>query len=137
MAVEGCLVAECLLEGMLLPERLAPPDSGDLRADLVAWLEQIFRVLESPNGEGLMRSLVAAAAENAEVGRRLGASLGALSLMSRINAQDEASGVPPRRAPEIVESLVGAVVMRALSRTPTEPGDAERLVSAVVGPHPS
>lgn len=130
---KGFLVAECLLEGMLLPERLEPPDTGNLRRDLISWLEEIFRVLESPKGEGLMRSLSAAATENDEVGKRLGASLGGLSLMSRINAQDEASGISPGAAREIVEALVGAVVMRALSRTRIEPGDAERLVHAVLG----
>ncbi len=134
---KGHLVAECLLEGMLLPERLVPPDTGDLRADLIAWLEEIFRVLASPNGDGLMRSLIAAAAENDEVGKRLGASLGALSLLSRFDAQDDASGRPVPAAREVVESLVGAVVMRALSRTPIEPGDAERLVNAMLGPDPT
>lgn len=131
---KGYLVAECLLEGMLLPERLVPPDTGDLRSDITTWLQEIFQVLASPNGEGLMRSLIAAAAENTEVGQRLGDSLGALSLMSRFSAPDAASGIPTGPAREVVEALVGAVVLRALSRTPIVPGDAERLVNAVLGP---
>ena len=34
---------------------------------------------------------------------------------------------------EIAEALIGAVLLRALSREPTQPGDADRLLDAVLG----
>jgi hypothetical protein len=41
----------------------------------------------------------------------------------------------PEGAPveEIAEALIGAVMLRALSRAPIQPGDAERLLEAVLG----
>lgn len=132
---KGALIAECLLEGMLLPDRLVPPDTGDIRADLVAWLDEIFDVLTRPGGESLLRSLVAAAAENAEVGRRLRDSLGVASaLVDRLAAAVAASQIDadaPRR--EIGEALGGAIILRALSREPVAPGDSALLVRAVLG----
>ncbi|MFB8386450.1 TetR/AcrR family transcriptional regulator [Microbacterium sp. NPDC055910] len=134
---KSALVAECLLEGMLLPDRLAPPDTGDIRADLTAWVDEVLSLLEHAQGEGLLRSLVAAAAENAEVGKRLRDSLtGSEALAGRLEA---AVGQTPNLTPaapfdEIIESLAGALVLRALSRAPRVPGDAARLVAASLGP---
>lgn len=133
---KGAIIAECLLEGMLMAERLQLPDTGDIRRDLLAWLDVVFEVLETGAGEGILRSLIAAAAEHAEVGRRLRDSLsGSESVSGRL--QRAIGTVPnlPEGAPvdEIAEALVGAVLLRALSRTPVVPGDAERLLSAVLG----
>jgi AcrR family transcriptional regulator len=133
---KGAVIAECLLEGTLMPDRLQLPDTGDIRRDLARWLGEISALLESGNGEGILRSLIAAAAENAEVGRRLRDSLtGSASVSGRL---EKAVGtVPhlPQGAPveEITEALIGAVVLRALSRTPITPADAERLLDAVLG----
>ncbi|WP_022883464.1 TetR/AcrR family transcriptional regulator [Glaciibacter superstes] len=136
---KGALVADCLLEGLLLPDRLTPPNTGDVHADFVAWLGEVFAVLEQPGGEGLIRSLIAAAAENADVGRRLHESLGAKSsvtarLQSAVEISQLRSDAP---LDEMGEALVGAVILRALSRAPAEPGIAERLVSAVLGQPPT
>src|SRR6478735_639885 len=65
------LIAECLFEGKLLPDRFVVSDTGDLRADLMAWLGEVLAFLESPSDEGLFRSLIAAATANPDVGRRL------------------------------------------------------------------
>lgn len=132
---KGALIAECMLEGMLLPGRFVPRDTGDVRADLAAWLDAIFGFLVDPAGESIFRSLISAAAENVEVGVRLRDSLGAASsLVERLGRGVEAGQIPPD-APlqEVSEALVGAVIVRALSRTPLAPGDPERLVDAVVG----
>ncbi len=86
-ASKGALVAECLIEGMLLPRRLSPPDTGDIRADLTAWLDRILALRADPQGETLLRSIVAAAAENADIGRRLRDSLaGSQSIAGRLEA---------------------------------------------------
>lgn len=134
---KGALIAECMLEGMLLPGRFVPRDTGDVRADLAAWLDAIFGFLVDPAGESIFRSLISAAAENVEVGVRLRDSLGAASsLVERLGRGVEAGQIPPN-APlqEVSEALVGAVIVRALSRTPLAPGDPERLVDAVIGVH--
>jgi AcrR family transcriptional regulator len=133
---KGAVIAECLLEGMLLSNRLRLPDTGDIRRDLTTWVETVFGLLATDEGEGILRSLIAAAAEHAEVGRRLRDSLsGSDSVSGRL---ERAVGTAPNLqegAPvdEIADALIGAVLLRALSRTPTEPGDVDRLVQAVLG----
>ncbi|WP_235492718.1 MULTISPECIES: TetR/AcrR family transcriptional regulator [unclassified Leifsonia] len=133
---KSALVADCLLEGLLLPNRLGPPNTGDVRADLVAWLEEIFELVAQPIGESLILSLIAAAAENPEVGRRLYASMGATSaLVERFEDAIAASEIR-EDAPvqEIGEALMGPLIVRMLSRTALTPGTAARLVDVVLGP---
>src|SRR5690554_3785270 len=130
----AALVADCLLGGLLLRERFELPNSGNLREDLISWISSIFELLGTPQGEMLMRSLIAAATENADVGLRLYESLGTeSSLTGRLQAAIDASELR-HDAPldELREALVGAVILRALSRLPAGDGVAERLVDVVL-----
>ena len=133
---KGVVTAECLLEGLILPGRFELPNTGDVRVDLAGWLDTLFDFLGSEQGESIFRSLIAAAAENAEVGRRLRDALfRAESVAARLEL---AVGTTPNLqagAPveELAEALIGAILLRALSREPTAPGDAERLLGAVLG----
>lgn len=134
---KGALIADCLLEGLILPDVIAPSDTGDLRADLTSWLTSVLRLVREPDGESLLRSLIAAAVEHVDVGRRLRASLGGDSaLITRLRSAAAHGGLAPD-APftEISEALVGAILLRALSREPIEPDAAERLLDAVLGHH--
>jgi len=131
----AALVADCLLGGLLLRDRFELPNTGNLRDDLVAWVSSIFELLGKPQGEMLMRSLIAAATENVDVGLRLYESLGTdSSLTGRLQSAIDASELRPD-APldEMREALVGAVILRALSRLPAGEGVAERLVDVVLG----
>ena len=116
---KGALVADCLLEGLLLPDRFLPPDTGDLRADLTARLEDVLRFIG-----------------DARNGRRLDESIfGGSALMTRLETAVEASAL--RRdapIPQLIEALVGALVFRVLTRAPIEDGLAPRLVAVVLGP---
>ena len=128
---KGAVVAECLLEG-----QLQLPDTGDIRRDLTVWLGEIFVLLETAQGESILRSLIAAAAEHAEVGRRLRDSLsGSESISGRLSRAIGTVPNLPEGAPveQLAEALIGAVLLRALSREPSAPGDAERLLDAVLG----
>ncbi|WP_255447087.1 TetR/AcrR family transcriptional regulator [Schumannella soli] len=138
---KGDLVAEAVLEDRLLGERFHIPDTGDLRADLATWLGEVFGMLAGPEGEGLLRSLIAAAADNADIGRRLreriageGAGSGEASVTDRLRSA-VAAGELATSAPvaEIAELLVGAVILRALSRTGGDREAVSRLVAAIVG----
>ena len=133
---KSALIAECLLEGMLLPDSFAVPDTGDLRADLVSWLRAVEAVIESPSGEGLFRSLIAAATENEDVGRRLREALADPRLFaSRLReARDRGDLRPDLPVEDVSETIIGALVLRAVARTPPDPGYADRLVDLVLGP---
>ena len=133
---KGAVIAECLLEGKLLDGQLQLPDTGDIRRDLTVWLNEIFTLLETAQGESILRSLIAAAAEHAEVGRRLRDSLsGSESVSGRLSRAIGTVPNLPEGAPvaRLAEALIGAVLLRALSREPGSPGDAERLLDAVLG----
>ncbi|MGP3535943.1 TetR/AcrR family transcriptional regulator [Microbacterium sp. RD1] len=133
---KGAIIAECLLEGKVLSGRLVLPDTGDIRRDLGEWLRTVFAVLGGEHGEALLRSLVAAAAENADVGRRLRDSLtvsGSVTERLRAAVGTASNLAPETPVEELAEALIGAVIVRALSRVPVRDGDADRLVAAVIG----
>ena len=135
---KGAIVADCLLEGRLLIDSLAPPDNGDVRADLVGWIGEVFGVAERAVGETLLQSVIAAAADNPDVGQRLHDALAVEgSIIDRLQLGVDA-GQLAEDAPvdELAEALVGAVILRALSRKPAEPESARRLVTAILGPVP-
>ena len=130
------LVADCLLQGLLIPTRLSIPDSGDLAADLEEWLLRVFAVIETPSGRGVLVSLIAAATSNDQIGARLRDSLGAdESLEERMRAGIAAGQLgPDALVEELSEALVGAVILKALSGRPIVDADAARLVRALVPP---
>lgn len=131
------IVAECLLEGSLLPDQLSLADTGDIRRDLTEWLRSIATIVDSESGQPLVRSLIAAATENVDIGRRLRDSLAdADSLADRLRG---AMGSEPNLTPEtpfveLSEALVGAIVLRVLSRSPMDDASIDRLLVAVLGP---
>lgn len=131
---KGALVADCLLEGLLLPDEVVPPDTGDLRADLTAWVEALDELAGRPGNGTLFTSLIAAAAENEDVGRRINEALGASSVLTArfeaaIAAGDLRADAPLR---QIADALVGSVILTAISRAPVVPGSAGRLVDALL-----
>ncbi|MGW6421597.1 TetR/AcrR family transcriptional regulator [Nocardia sp. NPDC055053] len=131
------LVADCLLEGLLLPASSAPADTGDVRADLTAWLTALFDVAGEPRTAVLFRSLIAAAAEDEQVGRQVRDALGATSaLQSRLESarvRGELATDAPLR--QIADALVGAIILHVITRATTEPELPAQLVHAVTGGH--
>ncbi|WP_348789341.1 TetR/AcrR family transcriptional regulator [Leifsonia sp. NPDC080035] len=136
---KSALIADCLLEGTLLPDRFVVPDTGDVRADLTTWLSQVVAVIESPAGEGLFRSLIAAATENEDVGRRLREALADPRLFNVRLRDARDAGILRADLPidDVSETLIGALTFRALARTPSDPGFPGRVVDLVLGPAPA
>lgn len=135
---KSALIADCLLEGMLLPDRLVVPDTGDLRADIGSWLRDVLSIVDSEEGQGVFRSLIAAATESEEVGRRLRQSLADPRLFNSRLRDAQAAGDlrPDLPIGDVAEAVIGAVTFRALARTPADPDFADRLVDLVLGPAP-
>ena len=69
---KSAVVAECLVEGALLPEAYVPHDTGDIVADLTEWLQRVFDFIAAPRHETMLRSLIAAAVDNPEIGEQYG-----------------------------------------------------------------
>lgn len=130
----SALVADCLGEKLLLTELFVPEDSGDLRADMVQWLENIVRFLRSEGNTGLLRSLIIASAENPEVAQRLNDRLGMWDILGvRFQAAIDAGQLTGSiRGTELGEALLGALVVRDLRNGELTSAFAERLIDALL-----
>lgn len=130
------VVAESLIEGLILPEQLAIPNTGDIRRDLIEWVGFIFEALSKADGGGMLRSLVAAATENPEIGDRLRRVLsGPDSLTGRLT---KAAGSVPHlpdasAAAPLSEALIGWVILRVLGSNEATPEEAARVIDALLG----
>jgi AcrR family transcriptional regulator len=133
---KSALIAECLVAETLMPDSFVPPNTGDVVADLTSWLLEVIRFVNRDNNRVLLRSLVAAAVENADVGAQLALHLGAGpdSLDGRLAAA-VAGGelVATAPAPQITDLLIGVIVVRILSGAGFEESDAEVFVRTVLG----
>jgi AcrR family transcriptional regulator len=132
---KGAVVAEALFEGLLLSDQFIPADTGDLRTDLTAWLGHLYDFVGDAANQTMLHSLLEVAAEHEAVGSRLQESLGGSSqLTARLHAAIE-QGQLPEDAPveEILEALVGALILKLLSRKPIESDAAARFVDFAIG----
>ena len=133
---KSALIAECLTDGRLFPVDLVAPNTGDLVADVEEWISGVAAILESHNGESLLRSLVAAAAEDADVGTYLSRGIGIevqLAERLRIGVRD---GQLAEDAPitELGQAIIGAFVIRALERETGHEESMRRLIRFLLAP---
>jgi AcrR family transcriptional regulator len=132
----SALVADCLAERLLLAELFVPADSGDLRADVTRWLDNIVGFLGAPGNAGLLHSLVVAAAENTEVAARLNDRLGVLEMLGERFTAAIADGqlAPGTPVAELGDAIVGAIVLRGLRGGDLDSGFAHRIVDLLLPP---
>ena len=132
----GALIVDCMIEGRLIPLDIDIPDTGELRRDLDAWLESIVAVVADPRGGSLLRSLVAAAAEDAAVGDRLAESLGADQTLSLRFASAARIGQLAADAPvdQLGLAILGAITLPILARRPIDLIEFRRLVDYLIRP---
>lgn len=117
---KASIIADALAEGLLIPEIVIPPDSGDVHADLTVWFTTIFEFLRLPGNETLLRSLVVAATENEDVALRLNERLGLWqALAGRLDSAQ-------------VDALLGGLVVRALRGGDLDNDFARRLIDVVI-----
>jgi AcrR family transcriptional regulator len=129
------LVADALAEGLIMPDWFVPADSGDIRADLAEWVQNVVDFISEPGHDGLLRSLVVAAAEDEAVALRLNERLGVLQFLGeRMQRAVDAGELTAQPVEDLVEALLGAVVVRVLRRRALDDGFAGRLVSTLLGP---
>lgn len=125
----AAILTEALLEGMILQQQLAVRDTGDLRRDLTEWMSRVWTVLDAPQGRLLLRSLVAAATEDAAIGELL---RDRLSADGGIRARIVAHGDPALAAVEIGDAVAGWMIMRALSGAAPTPDGIRAIVQVLV-----
>ncbi|MFJ6651348.1 TetR/AcrR family transcriptional regulator [Microbacterium sp. NPDC091313] len=132
----GEIVAEALFEGLLLPERLTVPDTGDIRADLRAWMLGLSGFLDDERGESLVRSIITAATQNAEIsGHLMDSFVATESLSARLTA---ALGTVPNLPAgvdvgTVSDMILGALLVRVLGHQPLDAPTIDALVDTVLG----
>ncbi|WP_378143646.1 TetR/AcrR family transcriptional regulator [Cnuibacter sp. UC19_7] len=133
----GALIAECLTDGRLFPLEFEVPETGDVLADVESWLDVVLSVLEAPNGTALMRSLLAAAAEDPVVGEHLGATLGVNRFLAERLSVAVRDGQLPDDAPvdQLGDAILGAIIFSSLGHdTTTTAAGARALVRYLLRP---
>jgi AcrR family transcriptional regulator len=125
------VVADAILEGHLALGPIPMPDTGDLVADLRAWLTSSSHALEVPGAVEIVRALTAANAEEALAARlhTFTTAPYAEALATRLRA---AAGLDDARVGVLVETLLGALFFRTSSRQPITAQWIDVLVDVVV-----
>lgn len=129
-SAKSAVVAEAVLAGLVDAERAAPPDTGDIAADLRGWWRDTLAIMAEPRTAGLVRGLVVAAAENTGEATRLYARFtGPLrdAITARLHAEAERGRLRAGPALDTVgDALIGALLYRLLT------GTAERTDTVLV-----
>lgn len=131
---KSAIVAECFGGDLFVDASV--PDTGDLRADLGAWLEALARYGSEPANSGLLRGLIAAAADSTDVADRLYAQLTAgveTSLTRRLSTSTNTNGAwAVTRARPAAAALIGSFVYGILVNRPLNPQATAELADLVV-----
>lgn len=132
----GALIADCMIEGRLVEIEIQVPDTGDLRRDLRTWLAPILELAATEGGAVLIRSLIAAGAEDAAVGDRLSRTFGVDQTLAERFARAVAAGDLPPEAPidEIGLSILGSIVLPVVARRPLDAASVLRHVDFLIRP---
>lgn len=132
----GALIADCMIEGRLISAEIDILDTGDLRHDLNTWLETIIAIVADTAGGSLLRSLVAAAAEDGAVGDRLAEALGADQKLSHRFASAVQKGQLAENAPvdQLGLAILGAIIIPVLARRTIDADEFRRLVDHLIPP---
>jgi len=131
----GALIAECLTDGRLFRLELEAPTTDDLAADVQEWTSRVLSILESHNGESLLRSLVAAAAEDADVGNHLSETLGVDRQLAERLEIGVREGQLPVDTPvdQLGQAIMGAIVLQVLARSDDYAEGLPRLIRFILG----
>ncbi|HYQ64986.1 TetR/AcrR family transcriptional regulator [Actinophytocola sp.] len=112
-----------------LRERSPMPDTGTLRGDLLAWAARVERAMAEPDGNILLRALIATMSTTARPAEHLRARADDLRTML------DAASARGERTPtvdEVLDYVLAPLYLRALFGIPVEPGAAETLVERLL-----
>jgi AcrR family transcriptional regulator len=133
---KSALIAECLVDHALLPGTFAPPNTGDVVADIATFFDDVIRFLRSKNHTSLVRSIIAAAVDNPDVAVQLGQRLGATpdSIEGRLRIGVKTGELIPTTSIKVLtETLLAVVVYRVISREGLRPADTAIIVPMLLG----
>lgn len=132
------VVAQAVLQGSFALTPLPVPETGDLRADLEAWLLERARAVLAPGGRSVARALATASAGGPD--RRelfdevLTRPAGAVVVARLERAAAEGEAVPAAPPAVIADLLIGYLTLATLGAASLDPQRVREVVDAVLPP---
>ncbi|MFT4215197.1 MAG: TetR/AcrR family transcriptional regulator C-terminal ligand-binding domain-containing protein [Microbacterium sp.] len=101
---------------------------------MTSWLDAALRGTADDDATALTRYMVAAAAEDAVVGRRLDEHNHASQALAQrlVRARERGEIAPDADVPAIVEAITGAILLRVLRRAPYTSDAAATLARTIL-----
>lgn len=120
-ASKAPLVAEAVMDAARLVDSTDVPDTGDVDADLRAWLNRTATFVANPHNAGLVRALAAAAADDPGEGDLIYRQLTAPqhdALMQRLREGIDRGQVrADTDLSAVADAIIGSALFRMLART--------------------
>lgn len=132
------VVAQAVLQGTFALAPMPVPETGDLRADLEAWLLERARAVLAPGGRSVARALATASAGGPD--RRelfdevLTQPAGAVVVARLERAAAEGETVPSAPPEVVADLLTGYLTLATLGAAPLDPQRLREVVEAVLPP---
>lgn len=129
------IVAEATLSGIIPIEPMQIPDTGDLAADLRAWLRAVVATPTNPEVSALALAMTAATTADPQVGGELYSRFTGRdrsTILARLRAAlgDDAQRLPTLEP--VVDSLFGLLLFRLVTRAQPDPDYADELANFVM-----
>lgn len=130
----SAVVAEALIEGLVLPDLIAVPNTGDLRSDLDTWLSGLAELIDDPVRVAMMRSVITASMQAPEIASRMRELLmPTVALSERLAPPTTDGRTVDAPVGTLIDMIFGALLVHVISRTPLDRPAIDGLIGAVAG----
>lgn len=132
---KAAVVADCVIEGLVMLPLETPAATGEPAADLRVWLELSHERLASPSTAPLVRALTAAATTDAEATEKMAELFVPVreALRSSLAIGIESGQLRPGTNPDaVVDLLVGSLIYAVVSRDASARDRAQAALDVVL-----
>jgi len=134
---KAAIVAECVLENLVVIDMITAHDTGDATTDLRSWLRASYEGLSAPPAASLFRALSVAASKDAEISIRLDTQLGTplRSALQQLVARGIDSGQFRNdiNADVAADVMVGAMLNSIITRRADSSTRADDVADIILG----
>lgn len=129
---KSAILADCILDGLILPAQELPPESDDIEVALTEWLRGALAAISDPENASVVRGLTSAAADDPNLATVLYERLTGpyeSSIAARLESAIERGELREETsAAAVIEMLFGTVLYRLLSRLDVGPHLADSII---------
>ncbi|WP_084727939.1 TetR/AcrR family transcriptional regulator [Rhodococcoides yunnanense] len=129
------LIADCVLEGLVVTPELPIADSGDVRGDISDWVRRFAQFGSNAAEMARVRAITAASADNADIASKFNThvvSVTEAALADRLRTAVDAGQLKPSTSTRAVAHvIVGALLLRVLTRDDLDLDYADQILDIV------